>query len=83
MYVFYFNGSFDYNSNSLGLALRKRGLSATKIRHTFATTLVRNGMSIYMVAKLLGHKSVKTTEVYYAHLVPEEIKNHTKWLKYQ
>jgi len=73
---------FDFNENSLRIALYKQGLSATKIRHTFATTLVRNGMSIYMVAKLLGHKSVKTTETYYAHLVPEEIKNHTMWLKY-
>jgi len=73
---------FDFNENSLRLALHKKGISATKIRHTFATTLVKNGMSIYMVAKLLGHKSVKTTEIYYAHLMPEEIKNHTKWLKY-
>ena len=73
---------FDFNENSLRLALFKKGLSATKIRHTFATTLVRNGISIYMVAKLLGHKSVKTTEIYYAHLMPEEIKNHTNWLKY-
>ncbi|MCK4641357.1 MAG: tyrosine-type recombinase/integrase [Candidatus Marinimicrobia bacterium] len=64
------------------IALHKQGLSATKIRHTFATTLVRNGMSIYIVAKLLGHKSVKTTEIYYAHLSPEDNKNHTDWLTY-
>jgi integrase len=38
------------------------------LRHTFASRLVQNGVDIYTVSKLLGHKSVKTTEKYYAHL---------------
>jgi len=71
---------FNFNTNSLRLALSRNKLSATKIRHTFATVLVKKGVSIYIVAKLLEHKSVKTTETYYAHLAPEEIKNHTDWL---
>lgn len=71
---------FNYNYNALSGALRKHSISATKIRHTFATTLVKKGISIYIVSKLMGHKSVKTTETYYAHLAPEEIKNHTDWL---
>jgi len=71
---------FDWKYNTLSDAMRREGFSATKIRHTFATTLVKKGISIYIVSKLLGHKSVKTTETYYAHLAPEEIKNHTEWL---
>jgi integrase len=38
-------------------------------RHTFASHLVQNGYSIYIVSKLLGHSSVTQTEIY-AHLAP-------------
>ena len=74
-------GIYTFNPESLGLALQKRGLSATKIRHTFATRLVRNGMDLYRIAKLMGHASVKTTEKFYAHLKPIDIKNHSDFLK--
>lgn len=42
------------------------------LRHTFATWLVQDGVSIYEVQKLLGHSSVKVTEVY-SHLVASEL----------
>ena len=44
------------------------------LRHNFATHCLLNGTSIYDLSKFLGHKSVETTEKYYAHLLPSEIK---------
>ena len=35
-----------------------------KLRHTIATILLDNGVSIVTIATLLGHKSIKTTQLY-------------------
>ena len=43
------------------------------IRRTFGYNLMIGGMSIYMVSKLLGHQSVKTTEQHYAPLLVSDI----------
>ena len=37
--------------------------------------LIKNGMSIYKVSKLLGHSSVNTTENHYAPLNTSNIEN--------
>lgn len=43
-----------------------------KLRHTFASQLVQNGVEIYTVSKLLGHQNIRMTEIY-AHLAPHTL----------
>lgn len=41
-----------------------KGLTFHSMRHTFATLMLSEGSDVYTVSKLLGHASVKTTEIY-------------------
>lgn len=77
-YVFTLNGAkiFDgWVSHKFKQYVRKANLDDTKLhfhslRHTFASWLVQDGVSLYEVKKLLGHSDIKTTETY-SHLQPE------------
>jgi integrase len=42
-------------------------------RHSFASWLALDGVSIFQISKLLGHSDVKITQHYYAHLEPGEL----------
>jgi len=51
-------------------AFRRAGLSdcsAHTLRHTHATRLIQNGMSLYEVKEILGHADIQTT-MRYAHI---------------
>lgn len=58
-------------SRAFANCVKRAGLpgSHKTMRHTFASHLVSNAVPIRTVQKLLGHASVKTTEIY-AHLAP-------------
>ena len=49
------------------------------LRHTFATRLVQNGVDLYRVQKLLGHKSIAMTQRY-AHHYPESLRSSVEVL---
>lgn len=53
----------DLNNNELA-ELRRDKVVVHTLRHTFASQLVINGVSIYTVQKLLNHKDSKMTERY-------------------
>lgn len=49
---------------------RKQLVSFHTLRHTFASWLAINGVPLYTIKELMGHKSIKMTERY-AHLCPD------------
>ena len=66
----------DYVSHKFKKEVRKLGIKNARfhdLRRTFGLNLIKQGMSIYKVSKLLGHKSVRTTEQHYAPLLTVEI----------
>jgi integrase len=54
-----------------GAGLRKE-LHFHSLRHTFASWLVQDGVSLYEIQRLLGHSNIAVTEVY-SHLEPEKL----------
>ena len=74
------NYSKDYVSKRFKKEVRRLGIKNARfhdLRRTFGLNLIKQGMSIYKVSKLLGHKSVRTTETHYAPLLTVEIEDFT------
>ncbi len=71
-YVFRSNDGGPRKNNNIAIrkAFRRAGLHDCTIhtlRHTHATRLIQNGLSIYEVRSVLGHTDIRTT-MRYAHL---------------
>lgn len=61
------------------LVVRLRGRTGVAfephmLRHTYATDLLRRGVDVSIVAKLLGHRSVTTTMDIYSHLDQHDLR---------
>ena len=69
---------FKRHCKSIGIECK--GLHA--FRHTFATNLVKNGVDIVQVAKILGHSSTTTTYKYYVASDTEKNINAVNLLSY-
>lgn len=65
----------------------KKNLSTHVARHTFATTIaLANGVPLESVSKMLGHRSIKTTQIYAKILdkkVSEDMENLARRLNRQ
>lgn len=57
-----FNRAFRSHLKTCGLS--GKGITPHTLRHTFATHLVRSGVSIVTVSKLLGHADIQSTMIY-------------------
>ena len=63
-----------------GMARIKKHVTYHTARHTCATLLIHQGVPITTVQKLLGHTSVKTTEIY-SEILSSTILRHFKAVK--
>src|SRR5450756_428759 len=64
-----------YSAMSIRKAIQRAGLCDCRIhtlRHTHASRLIQNGMSVYEVKEILGHTDIKTT-LRYAHLEQRQV----------
>ena len=50
----------------------KKHATAHTLRHSFATHIISNGGSVYLLKEILGHASTKTTQIY-IHLNEQDI----------
>ena len=74
-YVFPKENGFQYNADyvsrkfkvSCRLSNIDEEIHFHSLRHSFASNMANKGVSIYIIKELLGHSSVKTTEIY-AHI---------------
>lgn len=59
-----------YSTQAIRKAISRAGLKHCRVhtlRHTLASRLIQNGMSVYEIREILGHADIKTT-MRYAHL---------------
>ena len=68
-------GPRGYQARGIRKALKNAGLEGVKVhtlRHTHASRLIQNGLSVYEVREVLGHTDIKTT-MRYAHLEAKQV----------
>jgi integrase/recombinase XerD len=79
-----------YGSNQVSMKFRRwarvtgmpKGISLHSLRATFACHLIKNGIDVYTVSRLLGHSSVKVTERHYVALDPDHVRSAVNLLSF-
>jgi integrase len=60
-------------------AAQARGLTKSPrihdLRHTHASWLIQDGVSLFTISRRLGHASTRTTEQVYGHLMPQALQD--------
>lgn len=64
----------------IGAAGIERNMTFHSFRHTYATLQLSNGTDIYTVSKLLGHRDLKTTQIY-AKVIDQKKREATERIK--
>ncbi|MCI0130046.1 tyrosine-type recombinase/integrase [Vagococcus sp. CY53-2] len=59
--------------NAIGVRNEVQRKSCHSLRHYYAQKLLKNGVNLYTISRLLGHSSIKTTQTYLNSLTNEEI----------
>ncbi len=62
---------FDKAKQKAGI---QRRVTTHCLRHSFASHLIENGVDIKIIQELMGHNSIKTTEIY-SHVVMKKLEN--------
>lgn len=65
-----FNSSISRLAASLGITHR---VSSYTLRHSWATAALRNHVPVELISAALGHRSIKTTQIYLGGFSAEEI----------
>jgi len=86
-FVFSYNDiqlNADFISKRFKKIIRKSKLNQDlhfhDLRHSFASNLVKKGVSIFVIKELLGHQDVKTTQIY-SHLTIDTLQNAVNQLR--
>ncbi len=63
----------DLKKLAIHLGIEEKSFSSYTSRHTFATNARDNDVSLQVISKMMGHRDLKTTQVYLANIKDEAV----------